>query len=294
MLAHNIKAILTLVPEAKPMVKAASLEEDFPYDSKDSVTASYLRVHYLEKVAEKRVDPATVAKITKAAQLHGVKDALDAFLPRFNTLEKVASQNQSKYGLKLKEIEAGFEGDLSGFGFIGIEKTAAMAESIVDAYGDEVQSSELLRYAGRAYLNKEAAVIALANRYHASKDASFVKIARVVADSISETDFSTINELCQTVTQLDKQAGLDIIGFNFYKEALFTKKAALTSSMMVKLAGKDVPWESIQKFGMERIASTIGSDVAGAMTGDPGSDKAMLESLPLDVQTMLGSLVRGC
>ena len=136
MLAHNIKAILTLVPEAKPMVKAASLEEDFPYDSKDSVTASYLRVHYLEKVAEKRVDPATVAKITKAAQLHGVKDALDAFLPRFNTLEKVASQNQSKYGLKLKEIEAGFEGDLSGFGFIGIEKIAAMAESIVDAYGD--------------------------------------------------------------------------------------------------------------------------------------------------------------
>lgn len=294
MLAHNIKAILTLVPEVKSMVKAASLEEDFPYDSKDSVTASYLRVHYLEKVAEKRVDPAISTKITKAAELHGVKKTLDEFLPRFNTLEKQASMNQSKYGLKLKEVEAGFEGDLGGFGFLSIEKTASMAESIVDEYGDQVKSAEVLRYAGKAYLNKEAAVMALSNRYHASKEVAFVKIARVVTDSIRETDFNAIGQLCHTVTQLDKQAGLDIRGFNFYKEALTTKKSALTSSMMVKLAGKDVPWESIQKFGMERIASTIGADVAGAMTGDPGSDKAMLESLPLDVQTMLGSLVRGC
>lgn len=294
MLAHNIKAILTLVPEARSMTKQASLEEDFPYDSKDSVCASYLRVHYLEKVAEKQVDRAVSAKITKAAELHGVKAELDKYLDRFNTFEKKASETEAKYGRTLKDIEAGFEGELGGFSFLGIEKTASVARSIYDTYGDEVQSEEVRRYAGRAYLNKEAAVMALANRYHASKDGSFVKVARIVADSVRESDFDAVSQLCKTVTELDKKAGLDVIGFNFYKEALITKKAAFESALTINLDGKPVPYESIRKFGKERIASTLGADIAAAMTDDASQDKAVLESLPLDMQKLLLGLVKGC
>lgn len=293
MLAHNIKAILTLVPEARSMTKQASLEEDFPYDSKDSVCASYLRMHYLEKVAEKQVDGSVRFKITKAAELHGVKDTLDGYLDRFNTFEKKASETEAKYGLNVREVEAGFEGELGGFGFLGIEKIASTARGIYEKYGDEVKSDEVLRYAGRAYLNKQAAMMTLANRYHATKEPAFVKVARVVMDSVKENDFDAIAQLCDTVTQLDKKAGLDVIGFNFYREALI-KKAEFASSMNINLAGTPVPWESIQKFGKERISSALGADIGGALTGDPSNDRAVLESLPLDLQKMLLSLCKGC
>lgn len=292
MLAHNIKAILTLVPEATSMVKKANLEEDFPLDSKDSACASYLRVNYLTKVAERKLDSDLVAKIEKAAELYGVKDEVEQYLPRFNTFEKKASETQSQYGLSIKDIEAGFEGDLAGFGFLGIEKAASEAKSIVEKFGDQVKSAEVLRYAGKAYLNKEAAVKTLANRFYASKEQEFVKLARA-ASEMKEDDFEAISNLCATVTGFDKKAGLDIIGFNFYREALLTKEAQLGSVMSVNLAGTSVPWESIQKFGKDRIASTVGSDVASAMTGSPVQDKAMLESLPRDVQLMIASLVKG-
>lgn len=292
MLAHNIKAILTLVPEATSMVKKANLEEDFPLDSKDSACASYLRVNYLTKVAERKLDLDLVAKIEKAAELYGVKDEVAQYLPRFNTIEKKASAAQEQYGLSIRDIEAGFEGDLAGFGFLGIEKAASEARRIVEQYGDQVKSAEVLRYAGKAYLNKEAAVKTLANRFYASKEQEFVKLARAAAE-MKEDDFDSISGLCAQVTGLDKKAGLDIIGFNFYREALFTKKASLCSAMTINLAGTPVAWESIQKFGKDRIASTVGSDVASAMTGEPVADKAMLESLPRDVQLMIASLVKG-
>lgn len=292
MIAHNLKAILTLVPEARDMIKQASLEEDYPYDNKDSVCASYLRIKYLEKVAEKPVDPETKAFITKAANLHGVKERLDELSLGFVNIEKKASQEKSPFDLPVTAVEAGFEGDLSGMGFLSLEKVASAAQAIVASFGEDVTSPEVLRYAGKAYLNKQAAVIGLANRYHTTKMPEFVKVAHLVMD-MSETDFTNINDLCTTVTQLDKQAGLDIVGFNFYREALLTKKADLISSMRVKLAGQDVPYESIQKFGKERISSAIGADIGKALNGDPGNDKAVLESMPIDLQKMLASLVKG-
>lgn len=289
MLAHNIKDILTLVPEAIPMVKKADLEQDFPTNSKDSVSASYLRVQYLTKMASRQVDLETVTKVTKAAELYEVKAVLDGYALRFNNFEKKASENSDTYGMTLKALEAGFEGDLGGLGFLGIEKAASAAASIYEKYGDEVKSPDVLKYAGHGWLNKSAAVISLANRYHATKEPAFVKVARLVNDAIQEYNYEAISGLCKTVQTLDKQAGLDIIGFNFYKEAFYSNEKDMLDSMMVKLAGRDIPWRSIEKFGREKIASTIGKDVSDAMTGRAGEDKAMLESLPLDCQQALVS-----
>lgn len=295
MLAHNIKDILTKVPEAIEMVKQANLEEDFPSDSKDSVSASYLRVHYLEKIAGKSVDVDVSRKITKAAELYGLKEVLDSMVSKFSSIEKTASANMNDpFKISLSQLEANFEGDLGGLGFLGIEKAASAAKAIYTEYGDDVKSEAVLRYAGQGWLNKQAAVMALANRYHATKEPSFVKVARLVMDNIIESDFKAISSLCDTVQSLDKQAGLDIIGFNFYKEALYTKEADLLSSLKVMLGGTEVPWESIQKFGKDRIGSVLGSDVAKAMTGDAATDKAMLESLSMDSQKMLVGLVKGC
>jgi hypothetical protein len=294
MLAHDIKAILTIIPEALEMVKKANLEEEFPVDSKDSTVASYLRTHYLTKVAGKLISEDDYLRVKKAAYLWGVEEELEEFLPRFTSiaLEKVAQSNSSKYGLTVSQVEAGFEGDLAGFGFLNLEKIASQAEDIMSTYGDEVTSEDVRRYSGRTWLDKYAAVTTLGNRYHATKDQTFVKLAQLVVNDIKENDFDSIHDLCKTVAQLDKRAGLDIIGFNFYKEALLTKEAAFLGSLSVTLAGEPVPYEKIMRFGKDRISSTLGPDIGNSMTQDPVENKAMLESLPRDLQITLKSLLK--
>lgn len=292
MLAHNIKEILTLIPEALPMVKSANLEEDFPIDNKDSVTASYLRMHYLEKVASTPVASEVKELLEKAANLHDIKEELDPLIKRFHTMEKTASYQQELYGLTLKDQEALFEGDLGGFGFLSLEKAASVATDLVSKYGEEITSEEVRRYAGHCWLNKEAAVKSLANRYYATKDTDFIKVARVVVDSFKDNIPEDISNLCRTVTTLDKRAGLDIVGFNFYKEALFTKEADYKSSLYITLNGEQIPYEKIISFGKDRISSAIGKDIGSAITGNPTQDKYMLESLPVDLQRVLQSLLK--
>lgn len=297
MLAHNLKDILTLIPEARELVKLASVEEEFPTDNSDSASASYLRVHYLMKVANKPVDEVTFNLVKTAAELYGVKNKLDKLLPRLDQIEKkaVAIEKYNKPNIKI--VEAGFEGDLAGFGFLGIEKIASTAEEIVNNYGEEVTSTEVLRYSGRCWLNKEAAIQSIANRVSAIPNQSdkvpFVKVARLIVESVKENDFPVIGEICKTVTLLDKKAGLDIIGFNFYKEALITKEAAV-GGLTVSLAGEQVPYTKIVRFGKDRIGSSLGNDIASSLIDDPVNDKAVLESLPRDLQIMLASLVKSC
>lgn len=284
MLAHNLKEILTLAPEAMQFVKQASLEQEFPIDNKDSVCASYLRVNYLTKVANKKVDKETEDLITKAAMLYDVKPKLDqivntSFAPK---LEKTASE---KAGDLLAELVTSVDG------FMSIEKTASLAERIQDEFPDH--TNELVdRYSGNSYLNKQAAFLTLGNRYHATKDESFIKVAQLV-DTLKDHNPSINRQICQTVSQLDKQAGLDVIGFNFYKEAMVSKKAAMGSISMVNLAGTQVPFEKITRLGNERISSLIGGDVSKELKGCPVGDKYVLEALSRDLQLILVAALKG-
>jgi hypothetical protein len=290
MLAHNLKGILALIPEAMGLVKKANLEEDFPLDSADSASASYLRAHYLEKVAGKRIDADQMALVTKAANLYGVKEELDAYLHRFNMTEKKASQQNKP--IPVKVAEANFEGNLSGFGFLSIEKTAEEASSLYNTYGSEITSADILKYSGHAYMNKEAAVQSLGNRFYASKNSEFVKMARDLVTNVQDNDFEAIKSFCDKVTFLDKKAGLDIIGFNFYKEALLAKKAEYEKVATVTLAGAEIPYNKVMAFGKDGIASTLGKDIADDMTDCPVHNKAVLESLPRDLQLMLKSILK--
>ena len=283
MLAHNIKEVLAIVPEALDFVKEASLEQEFPVDSRDSTAASYLTAAYLIKRAGKILDVDLLKRLEKAASLYGVKEQLDAFIPRFTLITKEA-------GLNIKTVEAMFEGNLSGF--LNIEKAASQATELMIKYASQVTSNEVLRYSGNAYLNKEAAVYSLANRFYATKESfpSFIKIARIINDVVREDDFLAIGDICRTVTSLDKQAGLDLIGFNFYKEALVTKEAAV-SGLVVNLNGMPVSYAKIAAFGKDRISSYLGKDIGDAMKGDI-SDKYMLESLPKPTQAMLQNILK--
>jgi hypothetical protein len=279
MLAHNLKEILTLIPEASELVKQASIEEEFPTNNKDSVCASYLRMNYLTKVANLNIAPETKSKIIKAASLYQVRDRLDTMSRKFNpSLEKTASQ-------KADELIIEFEDSVGNP--LGLEKIASLAEAIVDQDLNLYNNPMVDLYAVKGWLNKEAAVKTLANRFYQTKDQDFVKIARMVLDNVREDDQSQIRQVCRTVTQLDKRAGLDLIGFNFYKEALITKEAAFKSVLKIKLLNKEIPYETIAKFGKERIGQVLGSSVSEGMNDDPVNNKYLIESLPKDLQTVL-------
>ncbi len=288
MLAHNLKSILTIIPEAKELIKQANIEEEFPLDSRDSVIASNLRVQYLEKVANKHIDFHTKARVVKAAELYDVTGLVADLSANFNSLEKSASA----FTPTRPEMEVDFESNLAGFGFLDLEKAASVAEELMETYGSEVESSEVRRYAGHAWLNKEAAVQAMSNRYHASKDSGYVKLAQLAAYSIREDDFESISALCKTVTGLDKKAGLDIQGFNFYKEALMTKRSELMSYLTVSIGGTQVPYEKVMKLGKDRLGSLIGKDAVAPMNDDPVNNKAILESLPADLQAVVKAAIR--
>jgi len=290
MLAHNLKEVLTIVPEAIGFVKEASLELDFPTDNKDSAAASYLTAAYLVKVAGKTLDIDLLKKLEKAASLYGVKGDMDKFIPRFTQMTKEASSKDNS--VTVKSAEAMFEGNLCGF--LNIEKAAEQASDLMEKYASEITSPEVRRYAGHAYLDKQAAITTLANRYYATKQTnpSFIKIARIINDSVREDDFMSIGDICKAVTILDKQAGLDLIGFNFYKEALITKQSAMAAGLTVKLNGTPVPYSKIVALGKDRIGSYIGKDVGDSLTNDPGNDKAVLEALPRDLQVMLLGILK--
>ena len=289
MLAHSIKSVLTLVPEAMEFVKKASLEQDFPTDNKDSAAASYLTAAYLTKVAGKVLDIDLLKHLEKAASLYGVKDEMDKFIPCFSQMTKQASVTPGM----VKAAEAMFEGNLCGF--LNIEKAAERATELIKEHGDLITSDEVKRYAGHAYLNKEAAVQSLANRYYATKQTNptFVKIARLINDSVREDDFLSIRDICNSVALLDKQAGLDIIGFNPFKEFLITKQAALSKGLTVTLAGKEHAYTKVASLGKDRISDYLGKEAAAGLTGDCVNDKYVLESLPRNSQVMLSNMLRG-
>lgn len=290
MLAHNIKSVLTLVPEAMEFVKKASLEQDFPTDNKDSAAASYLTAAYLTKVAGKVLDVDLLKHLEKAAALYGVKTEMDKFIPRFSQMTKQASVEET-LGM-VKAAEAMFEGNLCGF--LNIEKAAERANELIREHGDLITSSEVKRYAGHAYLNKSAAVQSLANRFHATKQTNptFIKIARLINDSVREDDFLSIRDICNAVTLMDKEAGLDLIGFNAYKEFLITKQAALSKGLTVTLAGKEHPYTKVASLGKDRISDYLGKEAAAGLTGDCVNDKYVLESLPRSSQAMLSNVLR--
>lgn len=284
MLAHNIKEVLSLVPEALPLIKEASLEKEFPVDSKSSVAASYLVANYLEKVAHKSISDSVFSLIKKAVDLYELSDVVDPLVSKMTTMEKVASAEPS-----VKQEEILFEENLTGLGFFNLEKAASAAEEICNKFGDEVSSPYVKMYACSGWLSKEAAIKALTSRVIASNktEPGYVKIARIICDNIQENDTQAIREVCKTVTALDKKAGLDIIGFDFYKEAMVIGLEKMAGMVTVNVAGEQFPYTKVVKFGKDRIGSLLGNDVSSGMNGDPINDKAVLESLPRDLQLVL-------
>lgn len=291
MIAYYIKDILSIAPEAIEFIKQANIEEDFPSDSKDSVAASYLSMNYLNKVAHKPVDIEQFKRIEKAAELYKLPEVLSGIVQKFEQfdIEKKAASQRIPEHEELKMLESYFVGNLTGF--VDIEKQAQAAEHLYDTYKEKITSPEVIVYSGNGYLHKEAAIGALIARQQATGDRRFLKVATIIRNTEPlEYSMDDLRKLAHIVTKLDKEYHLGTVGFNFYKESM-TKEA---SGICIKLMNQQVPYEKFVKFGNERIGTVLGSDVSKALNGDVGNDKAVIESLPMDMQKVLHSFVKNC
>ena len=294
MLAYTLKNVVELIPAALEHVKQASIEQDLPFDSRDSAIASALSIQYCQHVSGKSVDVFAIEKVAHAVDLYGASD-----LVRDLAADMVAAHRAAAVAAHLTPAgdyhvkAAGFEGDLTGFR--DLEELGQRADELYkEAQELGLEPSEpVTRYSGRAFLSKEAAVEALAARYQASGDVGFAKIAVALGRMSTETlAHETVQDICRTVTTMDKQAGLSLKGFDFYREALLTKQAEVVSALRVRIAGHDVPYESIARVGKDRIAQYVGADVAKEMDGGPGHAKQVFETLPLDLQRLVLDLTK--
>jgi hypothetical protein len=292
MLAYTLKEILELVPEALPLVKEAHINEDMPLGNRDSCIATALQMKYHEHIHYKPVDVFALDKIASAVKLYDVQGIVEDLTDK---LVKAAAQRQTTLSRDSKaeyfQKQAAFQQEA----FDNPERLANLAQALFKEaqhlnLAEHEIDEKVLRYSGHALLSKEAAISSLAARYHATKNADFVKIATAL-DRLDtfKVKPETVQDLCTTISTLDKEAGLQSIGFDFYKEAFITKEAL--TSLNVKLCDRQVPYEKIARAGRDRISQYIGEDLAQEMDRGPMNTKYAFEALPRDLQKLVCSIV---
>lgn len=293
MLAYSLKKVLELVPETLDMVKQASVEASYPVNSEDSCLASALAIAYEKNVAKQPVDYFEMEKVAEAVDIYGIKDSVSKFTAQMieaaELQKKAAFENSPE---RFLEKQAGFVGSLSGMTTLDIQSITNQATRLYKEASIHklVPAEEVVRYSGNGFLSKEACIKALSVRFHETKDGSFVKIAKAIFDLGDAVKPETVLDICTTVDGMDKEAGLYTKGFNFFKEGVLVKEAEIKSALKVNLAGKEVPFENIERIGQSRMSSYIGKDVAKEMEGGPVHFKQVLETLPRDVQTLVCKL----
>lgn len=295
MISYSLKQILSLIPEAFPFVKQASVQDEFPLNSKDSAIASALRIEHDIHFKHRPVDPEVMEKVAMAVEAYGVEQTVSDLKEKmharhFSTGMEKAASTATPEGCMVKM--ASLEGELTGFK--DLESLSKKAEEILEQCNQlGVEPSDTVRrYAADAYLSKEAALGSLNARYHLTKDPLFVKLAAALGkEEALIPSGEMVRGLCQTITRLDKKAHLDIKGFDFYREALLVKSAAVTAAR-VKLDQNEYPLESVLKIPRHHLASYLGEEIAQGLSSDPVTAKAVVESLPLDLQRVLVTLMK--
>lgn len=281
---HNIKEIISYVPEALEFTKQAHVEKEFPTNSKDSTILSALEIAYLTKVANQKVDYEVSERVEKASRLYGVMDKVAELsgLLSSRVMEKKASDRQ--YQDEVRQAEEVIESMRSGL--VDLEKIASRSESLYDEYPEYVTSDLVKLYAGEGTLNKEAAELALAVRYKKTGEEGFMKVAKIIHNSdVSKLTPEDNRSIAHAVLDLEKKA--QMYGMDFYRDAFMVKSASISNATTVTINGKSVPVSKIIAVAPS-ISNVIGEDVAKSIEdGGPEEVKAIVESLPLDLKSVI-------
>lgn len=284
MTIHAFREVQTLLPE---MTKIASeVSEGFPVNNRANSLMSFLKAEYMLKVAGEKVPYDDLVSVQKAVGLFKIAEEAKALSDRMlsrtpsaqMTKQAATGQGGLDWAQSLVEHQR--------HGFTDLEKVAEASERLVDTHGDAVTSPVVRLYGGAEVFVKSAALAALEGRHRRFPEVGFDKIASALAsrDDLSAED---IRRTCRGVISLDKQCGLASEGWDFYVDSFITKKA-FVSALTVKVAGKQVPVESILRLPIGQI---LGEDVAKEMGNDPETVKAVIEALPRDQQQLLATRV---
>lgn len=282
---HDIRHLLGLVPEVLPLVKEARLVEGaFPIDTPADTVLSALRLEHMLKVAHVPVDRDVYDRVSTAAALYGlseqIKQAAESMLNAAQGFHKVASVQD-----QIADSEFAIENALASF----MPNTSAIikaAEHLVDNYGDMVKSAAVRRLGGGDEFDPVLAIAHIACRERETPGRGYGEIALAMTKKAS-FDQDEVRQICSTIREMDEVSGLNRRGFDIYGEAFITKAAA-ASALQVKVAGRNVPVESLMRLPIDRL---LGDDVAQACAGGPQEFKAVVESLPLEQQQLLASRV---
>jgi hypothetical protein len=293
MIGYTLKTVLELVPEALDFVKKASLEQDYPTNSKDSCLASALVAKYQTEVSGQKVDYDVLEKVASGVTAYNLSETYKELSSKL--LDRSKAQFVKQASAETEETfmtkQAHWEGELSGFKDIeNLVKQAEELKVISDRLGAKL-SPRVQTYLCDGYLSKQAALGALAARFQLTKNDVLLKIAAALS---KESEFipggALVKNLCNTVTQLDKKAGISAKGFDFYREAMITKSAAM-SSCNVNVAGTSYPLQRVMSMPSSYIDSYLGKGFSDELSSDPMSAKAMVESLPMDTQNVLKTIL---
>lgn len=296
MISYSIKQILTLVPEAFPLVKQANLEEDYPLSNKSDAIASALRISYETNILGTTVDADIMEKVAMAVDVYNLEEVVTTVTKEMlrehgGRMEKSASTTQAPQAFLEKQAQ--MEAGLCGYKNIpSLVKQAEQLREEALALGQE-PAEHVLRYSCDAWMDKEAAINGLHSRYALTKDDMFVKLAAALG--MEETLVPSgplVKNFCETITGMDKLAGLDWKGFDIYKECLLTKSAA-ARNLQVKVGKASYPIEKIMSIPKHHLVNYLGADVAKSLT-DPHTAKAVIESLPADMHSVLNSVIKSC
>ena len=295
MLTYSIKPLLNLIPEAAELIKQASINEDLPYDSKDSVLASALAIEYEKRLGSRTLPFDSLEKIAVAVDLYDLRDTVNQLSDLM-----VSRSNQAYmrgiYGEKEKFLQkqAEFESTIhTSSDTVGLHTYATdlIKEAIDKNLTENLTGLTELYSTHNMCLDKSACLQALSARYSASQEPAFLKVAESVsAIPIESFKGSVLQSLIGGIAELDKMAHLDTKGFDPFREML-KKSAQLPSMLTIRLDNKDVPYEDIEKLGKDKISTYLGKDIADAMT-DPETTKHVLETLPLDLQKLCTNLLK--
>lgn len=292
MIGYSLKQLLDLVPEALPLVKTASLTEDFPVDSAAGAIASALRIRYDSLTKKASFDRETYDKVFTAVDAFGVSEVVENLENKleagFHNMQKSAAEAAS---FSLDAAQAMFLGNLTGMKDIpSLVKQAEALWEKAQSTGATVKD-EVAIYSGNAYISKEAALGALTARYQLTQDPMIAKAASLMSKEASFIPPGQLNRtLCNAITSFDAKHHLESKGFDFYKEACITKSAAVSGT--VNLAGQTVSMDTINAIPSSYMESYMGADFSRELQSDPVSAKALIESLPRDSQQTLAALVK--
>lgn len=296
MISYTIKQILTLVPEAFPLLKQASLEADYPLENKSSAIASALRISYERDILGKTVDHDVMEKVAMAVEVYDIEKVVSSISKEMlaehsGRMEKTAGEATAP--TSYLEKQAHMEAGLSGYKDIqSLIKQAEILNEEAKALGQE-PADHVLRYSCDAWLDKEAAINGLHSRYALTKNDMFIKLAAALG--MAETLVPSgplVKNFCETITGMDKLAGLDWKGFDIYKECLLTKSAA-ARSVKVKVGKQEHSIERIMRIPKHHLSNYLGADVASSLS-DPHTAKAVIESLPADMHHVLNTVIKSC